>query len=176
MLPSRQQLTSDHEPACMCHLYRLRIKTHVLTYTMLCLIARQMTPGLKCSSQKFKKLYKSCLKQNSTPNTCETYVLYRNCLNKVKRYCKAQHYKNSCESYKNNTKKLWEIINQCVGKTNNKNCIINSIRTQKVILTDPTEIANELCNHYSRVGAKLSSTIPSPTTDEMVYVKKIIRH
>ena len=31
MLPSRQQLTSDHEPACMCHLYRLRINTHVLT-------------------------------------------------------------------------------------------------------------------------------------------------
>ena len=30
MLPSRQQLTSDHESACMCHLYRLRIKTHVL--------------------------------------------------------------------------------------------------------------------------------------------------
>ena len=27
----RQQLTSDHKPACMCHLYRLRIKTHVLT-------------------------------------------------------------------------------------------------------------------------------------------------
>ena len=31
MLPSRHQLTSDHEPACMCHLYRPRIKTHVLT-------------------------------------------------------------------------------------------------------------------------------------------------
>ena len=40
MLPSRQQLTSDHEPACMCHLYRLRINTHMLTYTMLCFIAR----------------------------------------------------------------------------------------------------------------------------------------
>ena len=26
-----QQLTSDHEPACMCHLYHLRINTHVLT-------------------------------------------------------------------------------------------------------------------------------------------------
>ena len=37
MLPSRQQLTSDHEPACMCHLYRLRIKTHVLTFTMPCI-------------------------------------------------------------------------------------------------------------------------------------------
>ena len=28
-LPTKQ-LTSDHEPACMCHLYRLRINTHVL--------------------------------------------------------------------------------------------------------------------------------------------------
>ena len=25
----------------MCHMYRLRINTHVLTYTMLCFIARQ---------------------------------------------------------------------------------------------------------------------------------------
>ena len=25
------QMKSDHEPACMCHLYRLRINTHVLT-------------------------------------------------------------------------------------------------------------------------------------------------
>ena len=43
---SRQQLTSDHEPACMCHLYRLRIKTHVLTFTMPCIdcfIAQQVS-------------------------------------------------------------------------------------------------------------------------------------
>ena len=29
-LPAKQ-LTNDHEPACMCHLYRLRINTHVLS-------------------------------------------------------------------------------------------------------------------------------------------------
>ena len=52
-----------------------------------------MTPGIKRSSQKLKKLYKLYLKQGSTPDACETYVLYRNCLNKVKRYCKARHYK-----------------------------------------------------------------------------------
>ena len=121
-------------------------------------------------------MYKSYLKQGSTPDAREIYVLYRNCLNKVKRNCKAQHYKSSCENYKNNTKKLWEIINHCVGKTNNKNCIIDSTGTQNVILTDPTDIANELCNHYSRVGAKLSSTIPSPSIDKIIYVKKITRH
>ena len=73
---------------------------------------------------------------------------------------------------KNNTKKLWEIINQCTGKTNNKNCIIDSIRTRNVILTDPTDIASELCNHYLRVCAKLSTAIPPPTVDKMMYVKK----
>ena len=38
-LPAKQ-LTNDHEPACMCHLYRLRINTHVLTITMPCFMAR----------------------------------------------------------------------------------------------------------------------------------------
>ena len=38
-LPAKQ-LTNDHEPACMCHLYHLRINTHVLTFTMPCFIAR----------------------------------------------------------------------------------------------------------------------------------------
>ena len=57
-----------------------------------------MTPGIKHSSQKLKKLYKSYLKQGSTPDARETYVLYRNCLNKVKRSCKVRHFKNSCET------------------------------------------------------------------------------
>ena len=58
-----------------------------------------MTPGIKHSSQKLKKLYKSYLKQGSTPDARETYVLYRNCLNKVKRSCKVRHFKNSYETY-----------------------------------------------------------------------------
>ena len=41
-LPAKQ-LTNDHEPACMCHLYRLRInpRVYVLNLTMIFLIARQ---------------------------------------------------------------------------------------------------------------------------------------
>ena len=114
-----------------------------------------MMSGLKRSSQKLKKLYKSYLKSGSTVDARETYVLYRNCLNKVKRTCKVQYFKNRCETYKNNTKKLWEIMNQSIGKTNNKNGIIKSIRTENLILTDPVSIVNELCNHYSSVGKKI---------------------
>ena len=132
-----------------------------------------MTSGLKRSSQKLKKLYKSYLKSSSTTDACETYVLYRNCLNKVKRRCKIDYYKNSCESYKNNTKKLWEIMNRSIGKINNKNCVIESIRTGNLILTDPVSIANELCKHYSGVGKRLSASIPTPSADKRTYISKI---
>ena len=135
-----------------------------------------MTAGIKCSSQKLKKMYKICLKPGVTSGTCEAYTLYRNCLNKVKRACKLQYYKNNCKMYKNNTRKLWEIINQSIGKMPNKSCVIDSLRVENVMVTDPKDIANELCNHYSKVGGKLSSLIPAPSTDKTTYVKKISRN
>ena len=68
-----------------------------------------------------------------------------------------QYYQSKCNQYKNNTKKLWELINKNIGKTSNKNCIIDKIRVDNV---EPKEIANELCNYYSNIGAKLANSIP----------------
>ena len=63
-----------------------------------------------------------------------------------------------------------------MGKMSNKNCVINSLRVENVTVTDPQDIANELCNHYSTVGKKLSSTIPTPKTDLKTYVSRISRN
>ena len=132
-----------------------------------------MTAGIKCSSKKLKSMYKAMLKPGATIDTHETYNLYRNCLNKLKRTCKVQYYKNHCKLYKKNTRRLWEIINSSMGKMCNKNCVINSLRVENVTVTDPQDIVNELCNHYSTVGKKLSSKIPTPKTDLKTYVSKI---
>ena len=113
------------------------------------------------------------LKPGATKNTRETYILYRNCLNKLKRTCKVQYYKNHCKLYERNTKRLWEIINSSMGKLSNKNCVINSLLVENITVTNPQDIANELCNHYSTVGKKLSSKIPIPKTDLKTYVSKI---
>ena len=131
-----------------------------------------MTAGIKRSSKKLKTMYKAMLKPGATINTRETYKLYRNCLNKLKRTCKVQYYKNHCKLYKKNTRKLWEIINNSMGKLSNKNCVINSLCIENVTVTDPKDIANELCNHYSTVGKKLSSKILTLKT----YVSKIMRN
>ena len=67
-------------------------------------------------------------------------------------------------------------MNQSIGKINNKNCVIESIRTGNLILTDPVSIANELCKHYSGVSKRLSASIPTPSTDKRMYISKIRRN
>ena len=119
-----------------------------------------ITKGIKRSSMVLKNLYKKTLKEGCDDQIRETYILYRNCLNRIKRSCKMQYYQSKCNQYKNNTKKLWELINKSIGKTSNKNCIIDKIRVGNVEHVEPKEIANELCNYYSNIGAKLANSIP----------------
>ena len=52
------------------------------------------------------------------------------------------------------------LINKSIGKMSNKNCIIDKIRVGNVEHVEPKEIANELCNYYSNIGAKLANSIP----------------
>ena len=105
-----------------------------------------ITKGIKRSSMVLKNLYKKTLKEGCDDQTRETYILYRNCLNRIKRSCKMQYCQSKCNQYKNNTKKLWELINKSIGKTSNKNCIIDKIRVGNVEHVEPKEITNELCN------------------------------
>ena len=87
-----------------------------------------------------------------------------------------QHFHGKCNQYKNNTKKLWEIINKSIGKTSNKNCIIDKIKIDNIEHVEPVEIANDLCNYYSNIGARLANSIPPPRYDNRFYLKKITRN
>ena len=128
-----------------------------------------ITKGIKRSSRVLKNLYKKTLKEGCDDQTRETYILYRNCLNRIKRTCKMQYFQSKCNQYKNNTKKLWELINKSIGKTSNKNCIIDKIRVGNVEHVEPKEIANELCNYYSNIGAKLANSIPPQTGQSVLF-------
>ena len=107
-----------------------------------------ITNGIKRTSRTLKSLYKKTLEIGNDQQTCETYVLYRNCLNHIKRSCKFQYFQSKCLQYKSNTKKLWELINKSIGKTSNKTCIIDKIKVETVAYVEPNDIVNELCNYY----------------------------
>ena len=50
----------------------------------------------------------------------DKYQNYMKSLNKIKRVAKLQHYQQKCKDYKQNTKKLWGLINRINKKTVDK--------------------------------------------------------
>ena len=132
-----------------------------------------ITKGIKRSSIVLKNLYKKTLSTGCDDSMCKTYIMYRNCFNRVKRTCKMQYFQGKCNQYKNNTKKLWELINKSIGKTSNKNCVIDKIKVGNVEHVEPVEIANDLCKYYSNIGESLANSIPTPKYDSRFYLKKI---
>ena len=56
------------------------------------------------------------IKGGATTADVTKYREYRNVLNRIKRREKILYYRDICQKLMNNTKKLWEIVNQTVGK------------------------------------------------------------
>ena len=75
-----------------------------------------MTTGIEELSKKCKELYKITLQKDAHPELVEQYKAYRNAFNKLKRKTKNDYYNERCLTLKNNTKKLWELINRTIGK------------------------------------------------------------
>ena len=58
-----------------------------------------------------------------------------------------------------NTKKLWKVINNIIGKTKNNGSIILCITIDGVNKYDPGEITNEFGHFYSNLGSNLAREI-----------------
>ena len=83
-----------------------------------------LTAGLKLSIDNNKKLYHKMLK-----GTCsrEKYNNYNKSLRQIIRRTKSSFYKDMCHEYRFQTKKLWGLINEISGRTNDKSSLIDYI-------------------------------------------------
>ena len=77
---------------------------------------------------------------------------------------------------KTNTKKLWDIVNQTIGKSNDKTCILDKLRIGNVIVYTPSKISDELATFFANVGPKYANLINKPDCDVSDYLKKIKRN
>ena len=75
-----------------------------------------MTHELEQSSRKKMKLYKKTLTTNCTSADQTRYKEYRNIYNKLKSKLRRDYYRQRCEDYKKNAKKLWGLINNTIKK------------------------------------------------------------
>ena len=79
-----------------------------------------MTPGLLKSSQLLKKKYNLSIKKSNDSLELKDYKQYRKTFNKLKRSTKRMFYFDKLTKFKKNSRTLWSIMNQLIGKHNNR--------------------------------------------------------
>ena len=131
-----------------------------------------LTAGLCKCLNKQKHLYKDTL-LNESNQTLEKYRTYQNTLQKLVRNCKSQHYLNKCAEFKNNSRKLWDLINTTILKCNNKTDSIDRIKVENIYKTDANSITSSLCKHFASVGKSYADRIPQSNTSVDNYIQKI---
>ena len=122
---------------------------------------------------KSKKLYKKSIVNEASEQDVIRYKNYRNCLNRLKRKLKTDYYQNLCTSLKNNTKKLWEIVNHTLGKEKNKSCAVEGLKIGSITYENPMDISNGLASYFANVGLNYSNAITKSTVKITEYLKRL---
>ena len=128
---------------------------------------------LKCSKKQLS-LYKLALSSKLKIDQ-ERYKQYWNVLKKAKRASHESYYVKRCYELKSNTTKLWSLINNITGKTNNKTCVISKISVDNIAHKNSVDIANILGKQFANVGKNYAHKINSNITVD-TYLKKIKRN
>ena len=129
--------------------------------------------GIKKSMTKQKKLYKLTLQQHCNMAVLDKYKTHRKILQQVKRKAKINYYRSRCREFKNDTRKLWNVINTVTGRTKKKETIINSLKIDNMKTTNSKKITNGLCDYFANVGKEFANRIPKGKYDIKYYLDKI---
>ena len=129
---------------------------------------------LKCCTKQHK-YFKQALKSKDDFHW-ERYKEYKKIFDKVKRHMRIDYYKNKCLEFRNNSKKLWNMINKISGKNNDKTSIIDYIKVDNIEYYDSVGITNNLCKYFANIGENLSSKIPKSNKSINEYLAKIKRN
>ena len=84
-----------------------------------------LTAQLKQFIDKSKKLYRISLRKDSNTSEIRRYVNYKKILRCAIRTAKRLYHNNKCEEYRNNSKRLWQVINEVIGKARDKSTTID---------------------------------------------------
>ena len=78
-----------------------------------------------------------------------------------------------CNDFKNNTKKLWDMINNLIKRTANKTTILSKLVLNNKEYTNGKDISEILAKHFSTVGKTYANNIKPSTRGLNYYCNKI---
>ena len=83
------------------------------------------------------------------------------------------YYNSKCIQYKNNITQLWKVINQTVGKINDKTNCIDCIKVDNIEYYQPKDISNHLGKYFTDTEQNFAEKIPPPSKSILEYIDKI---
>ena len=89
------------------------------------------------------------------------------------RQAKMNYYNSKCLESKTNTKRLWKLINEIIGKKNQTQTTIDAIKVDNILRHNPKTITNELGRYFANVGKAYASKVPHSSTTTKEYLEKI---
>ena len=131
-----------------------------------------LSVGLHKCLKKQQLLYRKTLKGTSTNHDQIKYKTYRNKLKRILRRAKEDFYRSKCTEYRQNTSRLWKMINQLTNKTNDKTNIIEYLRIDNQDYYEHKIIEEEFVKHFSNVGKQYAEQIPTAKKDIEHYLAK----
>ena len=135
-----------------------------------------LTTGIETASPKNHALYKKTLRSDCTPDDLHKYKQHRNILNHLHRTTRTNYYNAKCREYCTNTKKLWKLINQTIGKCKSGGSIIPYITIDGLKTYQLKKIANSFGEFYSNLGKNLAVSIQLGLKDINHYLHKMPRN
>ena len=134
-----------------------------------------ITKGIIDSNKKQLQLYKEWLMNKNAANH-DRYKQYRNALRRIKRKCKLDYYNIQCERFKHQSKKLWAVINEVCGKSNDKSTLLNYLTINGIKEYQSQKICNEFADFFSTISDCYAKTIPASNHSIEYYLNKIPRN
>ena len=117
------------------------------------------TQGLKTSSRKCLAMYKKvCRKPRDSPEFLN-YKNYRNTFNSLRRKTKFAYYNSLVNEHRENSRKLWKILNKLTGKSSKRKDLPDEMLINGVKHQNKAKISNAFAKHYSEVGENLAKNI-----------------
>ena len=101
------------------------------------------------------------------------YKTYRNKLKGIIRKSRIKYLHDKCTEFRQDSKRLWQLINKMLGRQNNKTHIIESIRSGNLLKYDPYNITNTFCEFFSTVGEKYAEKFKTTNEETNRYLDKI---
>ena len=134
-----------------------------------------ITKGISKSMNKCLKLYKISIKNRATAQSISQYKKYWNALTKIKRKAKIDYYINQSYALKSNMSKLWNLINNVIGRIRDKSSVIEYITVANTNIYKPIEISNHFGKFYANLGGSLAREIKSTGNNINEFLSKIPR-